>query len=276
MLVDPTGFTEDDPWWNDSGWDYIQIWSWGAWAGNGVGSAWGWGANFGSNWKIENELSKLHKENGMATGNIEEYTDSMRFGTATGGSVRILAQGNYEFYGIVSGMAGGGRTVGGVGSSGDDIIRNEGDDVIRNLPPGRTGSATTSKSGGAAHIHDEAFSGNRYFDPGDASRKHGSTARRGSRGRTINEAPLNGQEALDNSWRISPGNPNAPRRVGVDIDNQQIVVFDRTGNHFVDGEIVGGSFHGHVRRWNELTNDMQQLLRENGIRVRNSGKIIWE
>jgi hypothetical protein len=132
------------------------------------------------------------------------------------------------------------------------------------------------RSGGAAHIFDETFSSNRYFDAGDAARKHGSTARRGTRGRIINEAPINGSEALDNSWRISPNNPNAPRRVGVDIENQQIVVFDRTGNKIVDGEIAGGSFHGHVRNWSELTPEMQRVLRENGISVRNNGQIIWD
>ena len=88
------------------------------------------------------------------------------------------------------------------------------------------------------------------------SPKHGRAAR-GS----VSAAPVNGQDALDMSLRIKR---TSPRRIGVDYDANQFVVFDRTG---------GAEFHGHVRSWSELTGEMQRTLIDAGIADRR-GRII--
>lgn len=55
---------------------------------------------------------------------------------------------------------------------------------------------------------------------------------------------------------------NTTRRVGV--SNGEIVVLDETGN---------GIFHGHVRSWDDLTNQMKIALIKGGLVVR-KGNII--
>ena len=64
--------------------------------------------------------------------------------------------------------------------------------------------------------------------------------------------------------------PSVPRRVGVDPQNGEIVVFDRTGAKMggdptVWGGKQGGEFHGHVRQWNELTRLQQNALIKAGL-----------
>ncbi len=82
----------------------------------------------------------------------------------------------------------------------------------------------------------------------EASPKHG----RVRRGRS-NPAPVNGQEALDFSI---PLGPNTPRRIGIDYETGEFVVFHRTRE---------GVYHGHVRTWGELTPQMQATLRRGGL-----------
>jgi hypothetical protein len=52
----------------------------------------------------------------------------------------------------------------------------------------------------------------------------------------------------------------SPRRIGIDYDAGEYVVFDQT---------MEGVFHGHVRSWSELTGAMQSLLRRSGYVDRN-------
>jgi hypothetical protein len=92
----------------------------------------------------------------------------------------------------------------------------------------------------------------------EASEKHGTTSRAGG---YISAAPRNGQAALDTSVRISE---NTTRRVGIDYASGEFVVFDETR---------AGIFHGHVRTWEQLTQAMQNALREAGLATAR-GKII--
>ena len=70
---------------------------------------------------------------------------------------------------------------------------------------------------------------------------------------TKSRGPINGQAALDHSIQIKD---TSPRRVGVDYEAGDIVVFDQT-------EV--GTFHGHVRTWDKLHIDMQNALRRAGM-----------
>lgn len=54
----------------------------------------------------------------------------------------------------------------------------------------------------------------------------------------------------------------SPRRVGVDYETGDFVVFDRTHNDV---------YHGHVRSWDELHPDMKKALKDAGI-VNSRGK----
>jgi hypothetical protein len=66
-------------------------------------------------------------------------------------------------------------------------------------------------------------------------------------------APLNAQAALDSSVQVKI---TSPRRVGVDMENQEFVVFDRTRENV---------YHGHVRSWSDLHPDMQRALQRAGM-----------
>ncbi|MGH9886639.1 MAG: hypothetical protein ACREBE_13985, partial [bacterium] len=118
---------------------------------------------------------------------------------------------------------------------------------------------------GAAHVHDEAFSVNRTFE---GSNKHAARDRVVA-GRKVAKEPIDGQAALDFSFQLSG---NSPRRIGIDVQNKEFVVFDRTGNKVVNKQVVGGVFHGHVRTWDELEAPMRKALEERGL-VKN-GKIV--
>ncbi len=75
------------------------------------------------------------------------------------------------------------------------------------------------------------------------------------------KGPSNGQEALENSIQVKP---TSPRRIGVDADANELVVFDRTG---------GDTYHGHVRPWNKLHQDMKNALIR-AKKVDNKGNIL--
>ena len=90
----------------------------------------------------------------------------------------------------------------------------------------------------------------------EASPKHGPK----SRGRA-SAGPQNGQAALDISVQVKS---TSPRRVGVDVEAGEFVVFDQTSS---------GIFHGHVRPWTELTSQMQNVLVSSGHATR-KGRIL--
>jgi hypothetical protein len=82
----------------------------------------------------------------------------------------------------------------------------------------------------------------------EESPKHGGIERReASRG------PKNGQAALDNSVQVKN---TSPRRVGVDAANAEIVVLDQTSED---------TFHGHVRSWDQLTDQQRNALIKNKL-----------
>jgi hypothetical protein len=111
---------------------------------------------------------------------------------------------------------------------------------------------------GAAHVHDEAFSANRTYEP---SPKH-TTKDRKVGSRKVAKEPADGAAAITFSFQISP---RSPRRIGVDPKNNEFVVFDRTGNKIIDKQVVGGTYHGHVRTWDELEDTMKKTLIEQGV-----------
>ncbi len=73
-----------------------------------------------------------------------------------------------------------------------------------------------------------------------------------------NKAPIDGQDALDNSIEI---NSNTKRRIA--ISNNEIVILDET---------INGIYHGHVRKWEELSPKMRAVLIKAGL-VNKKGKI---
>ncbi|NDZ79100.1 hypothetical protein G3I19_11345 [Streptomyces sp. SID10853] len=89
------------------------------------------------------------------------------------------------------------------------------------------------------------------------SPKHGQTQRG-----TAAPEPTHPQETLENSISF---NPNTTRRVGTDPETGEFAVFDETHNGT-------GIYHGHVRQWGELSQQMQSALRKAG-RVTAKGKI---
>jgi len=92
----------------------------------------------------------------------------------------------------------------------------------------------------------------------EGSPKHHSNADPG-----IGDAPANGQATLDNSVQVKS---TSPRRVGVDPATGEIAVFDETH----PGQKV---FHGHVRTWDQLTQEMKNALQRAGL-VDKRGRLI--
>nr|MDQ6900748.1 hypothetical protein [Candidatus Dormibacteraeota bacterium] len=82
----------------------------------------------------------------------------------------------------------------------------------------------------------------------EASPKHGRVARG-----DISPAPVNGQEALDTSLQVKS---TSWRRVGIDYQERQFAVFDRTRE---------GVFHGHVRSWERLDQQQRNVLMRSGM-----------
>ncbi len=84
----------------------------------------------------------------------------------------------------------------------------------------------------------------------------------------ISRAPTNGQNALDNSVQIKP---TSDRRVGVDLENKEVVILDRHTTTS-DGDEV---FHGHVQdKINEQP--IRNAVRDNFKDVKLSNKGEWE
>ncbi|MFG0413487.1 DUF637 domain-containing protein [Pseudomonas sp. zjy_8] len=75
-------------------------------------------------------------------------------------------------------------------------------------------------------------------------------------------APINGQDALDTSIQVKP---TSPRRVGVDYESKEFVVFDRT---------LDTTYHGHVRSWKDLHPDMQKALQQAGMADRKGNILV--
>ncbi|AIL66132.1 hypothetical protein NOVO_09090 [Rickettsiales bacterium Ac37b] len=70
-----------------------------------------------------------------------------------------------------------------------------------------------------------------------------------------NPAPTNPLPTLKNSVKISD---NSDRRVGVDVEHKEFVIFDKTRN-LPDGDSV---YHGHVRSWSGLEQSQKNALFE--------------
>ena len=75
------------------------------------------------------------------------------------------------------------------------------------------------------------------------------------------KAPKNGQNALDNSFIIKD---SSTRRIGVDKSTGEIVIFDETYPS-------SGIYHGHVRKWDDLNQEMKNKLITEGL-FKSNGK----
>lgn len=79
----------------------------------------------------------------------------------------------------------------------------------------------------------------------------------------ISKPPTNPQKTLESSVQISD---NTTRRVGYDPINNEFAVFDETYPR-------SGIYHGHVRLWEQLSQDMKNILVKAGV-VNQKGKPI--
>ena len=67
------------------------------------------------------------------------------------------------------------------------------------------------------------------------------------------KAPTNPQQMLDVSIKIKD---TSDRRIAVDKSTGEFVIFDKT---------IDNVYHGHVRTWDELTQEMKNVLINNGL-----------
>lgn len=75
------------------------------------------------------------------------------------------------------------------------------------------------------------------------------------------KVPSNPQKALNESIKIKD---ISDRRIAVDKNTGDFVIFDKT---------IDNIYHSHVRTWNELTQEMKNLLINKGF-VNRKGKIL--
>ena len=119
---------------------------------------------------------------------------------------------------------------------------------------------------GGLNLYQYAPNPIRWVDPLGLARIYKDAPYHGSVDNTVkSRAPTDGQAELDNSVQVKD---SSPRRVGVDADNDELVVMDKTRTHPNGDE----EFHGHVRCWYDLHNDQQSALRTAGM-VTSKGKI---
>jgi hypothetical protein len=83
--------------------------------------------------------------------------------------------------------------------------------------------------------------------------EHPQWTKDGPTGLRASKTPKNGPNALDASVQIKD---TSPRRVGVDYETGEFVVFD---------EHTAGNYHGHVRKWDELEQGHQNALVGSGM-----------
>ncbi len=79
------------------------------------------------------------------------------------------------------------------------------------------------------------------------------------------KGPSNGQNALDVSLQVKS---TSSRRIGIDYNSKEFVIFDETGKG-------SGIYHGHVRTWEDLTQEMRNTLTEAKMADKN-GKILGD
>ncbi len=91
--------------------------------------------------------------------------------------------------------------------------------------------------------------------------KHPKWTKDGPTGVRASKAPKNGQGALDHSLQIKD---TSPRRVGIDYDTGEFVIFD---SH------APGKYHGHIREWDQLEQSQKNTLIQAGMADRR-GKIL--
>ncbi|WP_406348368.1 hypothetical protein OHA44_19780 [Streptomyces sp. NBC_00144] len=156
-------------------------------------------------------------------------------------------------------LAGGGVIAGAAGASSVAAVEAAGLGTAGVLLAVQGGNGGTSEGGSNGSKDGSAKSGDAadpdlVFKP---SPKHGQNQRG-----TAAPEPTHPQETLDNSISF---NPNTTRRVGTDPETGEFAVFDETHNGT-------GIYHGHVRQWGELSQQMQSALRKAG-RVTAKGKI---
>ncbi|MBI2389823.1 MAG: hypothetical protein HYV09_09545 [Deltaproteobacteria bacterium] len=101
------------------------------------------------------------------------------------------------------------------------------------------------------------------------SSKHGN-ASYGTPMGVASPAPKNGQAALDLSIRFKE---TTDRRVGIDYDAGEYVVFDPTHPNVGPTDPKFGEYHGHVRSWDQLDPAMQAALQKAGMADK-KGKIL--
>lgn len=102
--------------------------------------------------------------------------------------------------------------------------------------------------------------GRRTFDDAVSALRHSPGVVRPG----IAAGPINGQAALDASLQVGA---NSTRRIGIDYAQRQFVVLD---------EHAASMFHGHVRSWDQLTQQMQAVLRRAGMVDRRGNIIIGD
>ncbi|MFJ5882990.1 DUF6531 domain-containing protein [Kitasatospora cineracea] len=86
----------------------------------------------------------------------------------------------------------------------------------------------------------------RIYDDSDYAKHVEGKAGSSSKGE-IGRAPSNGQGALDRSISRTDNNPNAPRRLGVDHENNEIVVLDRHLEFSDKNGDITEYYQGHVQ-----------------------------
>jgi hypothetical protein len=103
---------------------------------------------------------------------------------------------------------------------------------------------------------DEPLEDDPTYHPNDG--KHKPTPYKGPNG-PISAEPTNGEEVLEDS--VPTDNPNSRKRVGVDPENGEIVVFQPES----DKGIYRNRYHGYEVEWSDLRQDEKNALIKNGL-----------
>ena len=137
--TDPSGL--EGEWWRDSGWDYLNPFAYSAWGGNGIGYGVSWiyygPSNMAADVNMRHQIKVGIAQNMRRDNNVQGTGEASYMRETERQYTELHARGNYEFYGVATGMAtpmgGGGSTS---GTTAGKILDDWADDAFQVIKHG--------------------------------------------------------------------------------------------------------------------------------------------
>ena len=105
--TDPSGL--EGEWWRDSGWDYLNPFAYSAWVGNGIGYGGSWlyygPSNMAADVNMRHQIKVGIAQNMGRDNNVQGTGEASYMRETERQYTELHSRGNYEFYGVATGMS---------------------------------------------------------------------------------------------------------------------------------------------------------------------------